>query len=179
MYVVSAVSAGKPFSVAVREAVERGYAEPDPRDDLSGADAARKALILARLLGYRGAGPTPDNLVPRALRHLPLPAFMDRLSSVDAEWKARVEREAAKGRVLRYVVSATPRGVSARLIRRSDFESDRWSARHAQSGAVHDEALLDRAARYQRSRRRRRGDGGGNSQRHLLAVGKLRDSKQT
>ena len=55
MYVVSAVSAGKPFSVAVREAVERGYAEPDPRDDLSGRDAARKALILARLLGYRGA----------------------------------------------------------------------------------------------------------------------------
>ena len=36
MYVVSAVSAGKPFSEAVREAVERGYAEPDPRDDLSG-----------------------------------------------------------------------------------------------------------------------------------------------
>ena len=56
MFVVSAVSAGKPFSEAVREAVERGYAEPDPRDDLSGRDAARKALILARLLGYRGAG---------------------------------------------------------------------------------------------------------------------------
>ena len=56
MYVVSAVSAGRPFSQAVREAVERGYAEPDPRDDLSGRDAARKALILARLLGYRGAG---------------------------------------------------------------------------------------------------------------------------
>jgi bifunctional aspartokinase / homoserine dehydrogenase 1 len=115
MYVVSAVSAGKPFSVAVREAVERGYAEPDPRDDLSGADAARKALILARLLGYRGTAPTPDNLVPRALRHLPLPAFMDRLSSVDEEWKTRVAQEAAKGRVLRYVVAATPRGVSARL----------------------------------------------------------------
>ena len=116
MYVVSAVSAGRPFSDAVREAVERGYAEPDPRDDLSGADAARKALILARLLGYRGAAPTPDNLVPRALRNLALPAFMDRMSSVDAEWKARVEAEAAKDRVLRYVVSATPRGVSARLV---------------------------------------------------------------
>ena len=42
MYVLSAVSAGRPFSEAVREAVERGYAEPDPRDDLSGRDAARK-----------------------------------------------------------------------------------------------------------------------------------------
>ena len=64
MYVVSAVSEGRPFSQAVREAVELGYAEPDPRDDLSGRDAARKALILARLMGYRGAAPAPDDLVP-------------------------------------------------------------------------------------------------------------------
>jgi aspartokinase/homoserine dehydrogenase 1 len=68
MYVVSAISAGRPFSEAVSEAVERGFAEPDPRDDLSGRDAARKALILARLLGYRGVAPKPDDLVPRAFR---------------------------------------------------------------------------------------------------------------
>jgi len=115
MYVVSAVSAGKPFSQAVREAVDKGYAEPDPRDDLSGRDAARKALILARLLGYRGTAPTPDDLVPRRLRNLPFDRFMARLREVDAEWRARVAQEAAKGRVLRYVVSATPRAVSARL----------------------------------------------------------------
>jgi aspartokinase/homoserine dehydrogenase 1 len=115
MFVVSEVSAGRPFSEAVREAVERGYAEPDPRDDLSGRDAARKALILARLLGYRGAAPVPDDLVPRSLKSLPLPAFMARLSEVDGEWAARVAREAARGHVLRYVVAATPRGVSARL----------------------------------------------------------------
>jgi len=41
---------------------------------------------------------------------------MKRLSSVDAEWAARAKREAAQGRVLRYVVTATARGVSARLI---------------------------------------------------------------
>ncbi len=116
MYVVSAVSSGKPFSQAVREAVELGYAEPDPRDDLSGADAGRKALILARLMGYRGPACTPDTLVPPALRHLPLDEFMRRLPSVDAEWAARTAREAARGRVLRYVVTATPRSVSARLI---------------------------------------------------------------
>jgi aspartokinase/homoserine dehydrogenase 1 len=115
MYVVSAVSAGRPFSQAVREAVEKGYAEPDPRDDLSGRDAARKALILARLLGYRGSAPSPDDLVPRALKKLPLPRFMDRLHEVDDEWRARVAREAARGHVLRYVVTATPRGVSAKL----------------------------------------------------------------
>jgi aspartokinase/homoserine dehydrogenase 1 len=116
MYVVSAVSAGTPFSQAVREAVGRGYAEPDPRDDLSGKDAARKVLILARLMGYRGPAPTPDTLVPRRLARLPLAAFMKRLPEADAHWAIRTKREAARGRVLRYVVTATPKSVSARLV---------------------------------------------------------------
>src|SRR5436190_4258384 len=109
MYIASAVSAGGKFSDAVREAVERGYAEPDPREDLSGRDAARKALILARLVGYRGAAPAADDLVPASLRKLPLDEFMRRLPAFDAAWAERVAREAARGRVLRYVVSATPR----------------------------------------------------------------------
>lgn len=115
MYVVSAVSSGKPFSQAVREAVELGYAEPDPREDLSGADAARKVLILARLMGYRGPAATPDNLVPASFGKLSLDEFMRKLPSLDAEWAARTKREAARGRVLRYVVTATPTSVSARL----------------------------------------------------------------
>jgi aspartokinase/homoserine dehydrogenase 1 len=114
-YGVSAVSSGTPFSVAIREAVERGYAEPDPREDLSGQDAARKALILARLLGYRGPSPKPDNLVPVALRKLSIAEFLTRVSTLDTEWADRTRREAAAGRVLRYVVTATARGVSARL----------------------------------------------------------------
>jgi aspartokinase/homoserine dehydrogenase 1 len=116
MYVVSAVSAGRPFSEAVGEAVEKGYAEPDPRDDLNGRDAARKVLILARLMGYRGSAPTPENLVPPALAKLSLVEFMKALPSVDSEWAARVKQEAARGRVLRYVVAATPKTVSAKLV---------------------------------------------------------------
>jgi bifunctional aspartokinase / homoserine dehydrogenase 1 len=115
-YVMSAVSNGRAFSEAVREAVERGYAEPDPREDLSGQDAARKALILARLLGYRGAAPTPEDLVPRHLKRLRVDEFMKRLPDLDAPWAARVAREASSGRVLRYVVTATARSVSARLV---------------------------------------------------------------
>ena len=116
MYITSAISAGRPFSEAVREAVELGYAEPDAREDLSGRDAARKALILARQMGYRGSAPTPDDLVPRALKSVSRDEFMRRLPAFDAEWSARVQREAARGRVLRYVVSATPKSVSARLV---------------------------------------------------------------
>ncbi len=115
-YVLSAISGGRAFSDAVREAVERGYAEPDPREDLSGQDAARKALILARLLGYRGPAPAAEDLVSRELKNLRLDEFMKRLPELDAAWAARAARESARGRVLRYVVTATPRSVSARLV---------------------------------------------------------------
>ncbi len=114
-YLLSAVGEGRPFSEAVREAKRLGYTEPDPREDLSGRDAARKGLILARLLGYRGPVPTAENLVPRALRALPLEAFLERLPVVDAEWRARAERAASQGRALRYVVEATRDGVKAGL----------------------------------------------------------------
>lgn len=116
MYVLSEVSTGRSFSSAVREAVDRGYAEPDPRDDLSGRDAARKGLILARMIGYRGAAPAADDLVPEAYRHLPLKEFLDRLEELDDAWRRRSDAEAARGSVLRYVVSATPKKVTAGLV---------------------------------------------------------------
>jgi aspartokinase/homoserine dehydrogenase 1 len=115
-FVLSAVADGKPFSEAVRVAVERGYAEPDPREDLSGRDAARKGLILARLMGYAGAPPEAEDLTPASLRRLPLPQFLKRLSELDGIWKKRVAEAAARGRVYRYVVTATRRSVTARLV---------------------------------------------------------------
>jgi bifunctional aspartokinase / homoserine dehydrogenase 1 len=115
MYIMSAVSQGQKFSEAVQLAIEKGYAEPDAREDLSGMDAARKGLILARLLGYRGGAPTPHDLVPRGLKAVSVEEFLERLPAFDREWAERVEAERRKGRVLRYVVSATPRSVSARL----------------------------------------------------------------
>ena len=114
-YVLSEVTAGRPFSQAVREAMSRGYAEPDPRDDLSGRDAARKGLILARMMGYRGAAPAADDLVPVPYRSLPLDQFLARLPELDQAWTERVAAEAKHQKVLRYVVSATNRTVSVGL----------------------------------------------------------------
>lgn len=114
-YVLSAVSAGRLFSQAVREAMERGYTEPDPREDLSGRDAARKGLILGRLLGYAGRPPRAEDLVPAGLRRLGLRQFLDRLPALDEGWARRVSAESRRGRVLRYVVVATRRAVSASL----------------------------------------------------------------
>ncbi len=114
-YVLSALGEGRPFSEAVREAVDLGYAEPDPRDDLSGLDAARKGLILARLMGYRGPLPEPENLTPPALRRASRQEFLRRLPSFDDAWRERVARGARSGRVLRYVVAATRASIRASL----------------------------------------------------------------
>ncbi len=115
MYIMSAVSRGERFSDAVRRAVEKGYAEPDAREDLSGMDAGRKGLILARLLGYRGAAPVPHSLVPRPLEGVSINQFFEALPKFDKEWSDRAAREKKKGCVLRYVVTATPRSVTAKL----------------------------------------------------------------
>ncbi|HEX6106347.1 MAG TPA: bifunctional aspartate kinase/homoserine dehydrogenase I [Gemmatimonadales bacterium] len=108
-YVLSEVSAGVPFSRAVRAAMQRGYTEPDPRDDLSGMDVGRKALILARLLGYQGElrRSAVESLVPKWARGLSGDEFLERLEELDPGWKRRTAAAAASDTVLRYVATVT------------------------------------------------------------------------
>ncbi|HSL00010.1 MAG TPA: hypothetical protein VK869_06705 [Rubrobacteraceae bacterium] len=91
-FVMSAVEGGRTFSAAVREAVELHYAEPDPRDDLSGLDVARKAIILARKMGRRvEPGEIPyQSLVPEGLEDVPLEEFMERLPEHDEAFAERL-----------------------------------------------------------------------------------------
>jgi aspartokinase/homoserine dehydrogenase 1 len=109
-YVLSEVSAGAPFSRAVKSAMAKGYTEPDPREDLSGMDVARKALILARLLGYSGElhRNAVESLVPDWARNLELDDFLSRLEELDPAWKRRADEAAEAGAVLRYVALVTP-----------------------------------------------------------------------
>jgi aspartokinase/homoserine dehydrogenase 1 len=95
-----------PFSSLVRDAHRMGYTEPDPRDDLSGQDVARKLLILAREIGLRMEldEVTVDSLVPRPLRRSRFSSrFFTALASYDGEVAARVEAARRRGAVLRYV----------------------------------------------------------------------------
>ncbi|HVU51496.1 MAG TPA: aspartate kinase [Polyangia bacterium] len=108
-FLLTEVGRGRPFSQALGKAMELGYTEPDPRDDLSGADVGRKALILGRLLDFAGepADVAVESLVPEALRGLSRADFMARLSSMDADWSKRSAAAKAKGGTLRYVASVT------------------------------------------------------------------------
>ncbi|KAE9619934.1 hypothetical protein Lal_00040254 [Lupinus albus] len=107
-YVMSEVEDGKPLSQVVRAAKSLGYTEPDPRDDLGGMDVARKALILARILGRRINMDSIqiESLYPKEMAPdlMTVEDFLGRgLSLLDKDIQERVEKAASKGNVLRYV----------------------------------------------------------------------------
>lgn len=93
------------FSEIVRIARESGYTEPDPRDDLSGMDVARKLTILARELGQTiEIGDFPvENLIPEKLRGGSIDDFLKHLEDYDDVMKERYEAAAKDGKKLRYV----------------------------------------------------------------------------
>ena len=83
-----------------------GYTEPDPREDLSGTDVARKLLILARQIGSTMDldDVRVDSLVPKPLaRGKFSEQVLRRLARYDAEMNRRLARAASRGNVLRYV----------------------------------------------------------------------------
>ncbi|MGE7139401.1 homoserine dehydrogenase [Luteibacter sp. NPDC031894] len=94
-----------PFSALVREAHALGYTEPDPRDDLSGMDVARKLVILAREAGLPLSleDVRIGGLVPDALVHGDREMFMDHLEALDAPMAALLAQARAAGGVLRHV----------------------------------------------------------------------------
>ena len=108
--IFSDVAAGRSFSEAVRTAKERGYTEPDPRDDLSGLDVARKALILARTIGrwVDLDEIAVENLVPEELQTGSVQEFLARVGEADAPMADRGAQASASGKVLKYVAAVTP-----------------------------------------------------------------------
>ncbi len=94
-----------PFSVLVREAHALGYTEPDPREDLSGTDVARKLVILAREAGRKLslADVEVESLVPERLRDISREEFMQRLQELDAPMQTRLDDAQRNGRNLRYL----------------------------------------------------------------------------
>src|SRR3546814_1856537 len=84
-----------PFSDLVKQALAMGYTEPDPRDDLSGLDVARKLVILAREAGRDLSldDVEVENLVPESLRGIDRELFITRLAELDAPMRAPGRRQ--------------------------------------------------------------------------------------
>ncbi len=101
-----------PFSELVAEARALGYTEPDPRDDLSGTDVARKLVILAREAGgtLSLSDVEIESLVPASLRDVSRDEFLARMHELDAPMQARLDAARAQGRSLRYLAQLDANG---------------------------------------------------------------------
>lgn len=104
-YLFNVYDGSEPFSAIVRQARDSGYTEPDPRDDLSGMDVARKVIILGREIGQRLELQDLDveSLVPAELSAGSIDEFLDALPAYDAAMRERWQAAADAGQVLRYV----------------------------------------------------------------------------
>ena len=106
-YLMTGLEEGRSYSETVRDAYRLGYTEPDPRDDLGGVDVARKALILARGIGWRMemAQVQVSGLYPERMAGLSVEDFLAELPSLDEQYRREVAQAASEGEVLRYAAT--------------------------------------------------------------------------
>ena len=92
------------FSTILKEAMKKGFTEPDPREDLSGNDVARKLLILARELDLINEFEDIDvqNLVPESLQDVEKTEFISRLNELDEVFE-KLKKDQPENHVLRFV----------------------------------------------------------------------------
>ena len=124
-YLFNSYDGTTPFSEIVRTARENGYTEPDPRDDLSGMDVARKLTILARELGQSieiGNFPV-ENLIPEELRNVDSTQFMADLPRYDEQMQALYAEAKAEGKVLRYIASLHANGEASVALQKIDRDN--------------------------------------------------------
>lgn len=106
-YIFNALSADTPLSLAVKQAKELGYSEPDPRIDLSGIDVLRKLVILTREAGYavEQAEVEREPFIPQELFDGSVDDFWRLLPGLDKEFEERRRNLEAEGKRLRFVAS--------------------------------------------------------------------------
>jgi len=107
-FIFTNYDASRPLAEVVREAKEKGYTEPDPRDDLSGSDVGRKIIILAREVGYQLE---PEEVALKSFLPDSVPAegdveeFFTALAAAEPEFATRYHEAVAEGKKLRMIAS--------------------------------------------------------------------------
>lgn len=104
-FIFNTIGKDVPFSKAIHLAKEAGFAEPDPRIDLSGMDVVRKLVILTREAGYavEQADVTKNLFVPQKYFDGTLDEFWATINELDAEFEERRLELETKGKKLRFV----------------------------------------------------------------------------
>ncbi len=106
-YIFNTISKEVPFSQAIQLAKEAGYAEPDPRIDLSGKDVVRKLVILAREAGYQveQSDVKRDLILPETYFEGSLEEFWNKVKELDAQFEARRQELETENKKLRFVAT--------------------------------------------------------------------------
>lgn len=116
-FITSSLEDGMSYSKAIEKARELGFTEPDPRDDLSGMDIARKALILSRLLGHKleikDIECTP--FYDTSLANLSIPNFLKETKSFDKKYAELFSKALKNNMTYRYVATVNKSGINIGL----------------------------------------------------------------
>jgi homoserine dehydrogenase len=112
-YLCTQLEAGVPYAEAVGKAHALGYTEPDPRQDLSGQDVARKALILGRTIGWQleMGDLYVEPLYPPELSGVSPSEFLDALANLNEDYIEMSHNARAHRQALRYVAQIQPEAV--------------------------------------------------------------------
>jgi aspartokinase/homoserine dehydrogenase 1 len=118
-YIFNSFTEGRKFSEVVKEAQQKGYTEPDPREDLNGMDVARKILILSREIGLElePEDISIENILPqKCLEASSIEDFFVALAATDADMEDRRRQAAEAGQRLRFVARLESSKASVQLL---------------------------------------------------------------
>ena len=136
-YLFNSYNGNVPFSKIVTDAKNQGYTEPDPREDLSGMDVARKLVILARELGHmiEVNHVEIENLVNEAHQGLSIESYLKEIVNDDAAIEDKLNQAVKDNKVLRYVAQLDHSG-------KASVKLEALSNNHPFSGLVGTENII-------------------------------------
>ncbi|BBI01174.1 homoserine dehydrogenase [Buchnera aphidicola (Nipponaphis monzeni)] len=139
-FIFGKLDEGLSLSEATLQAQTLGFTEPNPQDDLSGIDVARKLLILAREMGFQIH--LKDIVIDPILTHTfntknnDTKTFFKNLSTVNNIFNARLKNAQKLGKVLRFVGTIENKGQCKVTIENIDLNDPLYTVKNGENALI-------------------------------------------